>query len=725
MTFHERTAIRPLSARVRASARLAFALLMGLGAGAAQATHYQVLAQFPASTLLGDNRMGKPAGAPWVAADGTLYGLAGDGFGGSVSGGGLYAVSPSGVFTDLHELQATEGSMSPPADAIVRKYFSSLGMDTDGSFYGVTYDVGPSATGLVSQGTVFRYASGQLSTLHTFYGTVNADGAAPLAIAKGSDGNYYGVTGSGGIGNINGAHGVAFELTPGGQETVLYTFIGAAPESFLLGSDGNIYGSLPPGWKLNSAGPGMPNDALFKLTPDGTLTILYQFSGGQDGLFARNLIQGSDGTLYGTASAGGLNGNGTVFRFTTGGQFSVLHYFDNNTRAEGFQPGALTLAADGNLYGTTELGSQNGSGAVFRLSTTGVYSKLHMFDGSSAGGGAPISIVQHGARQFLGTAAGGSQAPGPSGIYKMTVPVHGDLTGVGRSSLLTSASGVFQTGFIDLSTLSGSVSTNISAGYYPAAVGDFNGDGIQDIIWTSANNDLYVWFGKAGGGYTAQSMGTYPAGWAIVGAGDIDGDGIDDLLWLDQQTNQFAYWLMNGATRTGYKIIDVAQGYYPAAIGDFDGDGKTDVMWTSAKRDLYYWRSVGNGFAAAYVTTYPANWKVVGRGDLDGDGRDDLVWQTDDGQSWGYWLMNGGTVQAVVSHGLPGILSGYRIADVGDYNGDGVADVLWTNGQNFKLGLTEGGCSATVTCTIDFSVNTVPAPTGQTVFNSGVPVITH
>jgi len=675
--------------------------------------HYQVLASFPGTTVLGDTRLARPAGEALVATDGTVYGL---GAAYTVSGGGIYSVSPAGVFTDAHDLQITEGEMGS-VNALVAdgRYFPSLGIATDGSFYGVTYGGGPlvgGPNGPTPMGTVFRYASGQFSTLHTFNGSSAGDGATPLGVSMGSDGNYYGITE--GDGQVK---GVAFELTPSGQETVIYNFYGAAPKSFVLGTDGNIYGSLPAGWSMTLFPPvPIQSDALFKLTKDGTLTILYQFNTSTDGSSVHNLIQGSDGNFYGTAASGGRNGNGTVFQYTSAGVFTVLHAFDNTARQEGFSPGALTLATDGNLYGATEYGNNQGLGAVFRLSTSGVYSQLHNFDGTAAGGSTPLSIVQHGPRTFYG-AAGAS-------IYKMTVPVRDDFTGAGRASLLTSGTGVFQTGFISLAALSGVSSTNVAAGYYPAAVGDFNGDGVADIVWTSANNDLYVWFGKGGGGYTPAYMGSYPAGWAVVGAGDIDGDGIDDLLWVDQGTHQFAYWLMNGTVRKGYQIINIASGYYPAAIGDFDGDGKTDVMWTSANHDLYLWTSTDAGFKSSYITTYPANWKVVGRGDLDGDGKDDLVWMTNDGQSWGYWLMNGPSIGAVVPLSVPSaFLSGYRIVSVADYNGDGAVDVVWSNGQSLKLALNNGACSVTVACTFNMSVNSVPAPAGQTVFNSGVPIV--
>lgn len=153
-------------------------------------------------------------------------------------------------------------------------------------------------------------------------------------------------------------------------------------------------------------------------------------------------------------------------------------------------------------------------------------------------------------------------------------------------------------------------STQIAPGYTIAAVGDFNGDGRTDIVWTSAAHDLYLWT-WASHGFNAQYIGTYPAGWQSVGAGDVDGDGDADLVWTNPATGGFGYWLMNGATIKTIWSTTVSSAYRIAALGDFNGDGMTDVMWTSAARDLYLWTSNGVGFDAQYVGTYPQGWDVV------------------------------------------------------------------------------------------------------------------
>ncbi|MGB3747006.1 MAG: choice-of-anchor tandem repeat GloVer-containing protein [Rhodanobacter sp.] len=702
----------------------AFSLVLFANPAHAAPARYQVLAQFPATTLLGDNRIGAPTHGFVVAPDGTMYGLGGLGFGGQTFGGALYTVSPSGAFSETYQLGLYDGSASG-ANADI--YMPSLGMLNDGSLYGVTYGGGPFAdpvNGPSPMGTVFTYsAAGKFTTLHTFYGPFVNDGAIPMGVVLGEDGNYYGITSQGGPRNNPSDSGVAFQLTPSGQETILYTFFGGAPTSFLMGMDGNIYGLLPAGALLDS-GTTLRSAAIFRLTLNGVLTVLYQFNAATDGKRPHNLIQAADGNFYGTAAAGGVNDAGTVFEFSSSNQFSVLHAFDNSSKQEGFSPGPLVVGTDGNLYGSAVYGGRSGGGTVFRISpTSGVFTILHTFDEllTTNDGSAPLTITQHGARSFFGTAAGSLSYEGPSGVFKMVVPIRDDLNAVGRASILASGQNSFTTAAISTAGASQTVTTAVASGYYPAAIGDFNGDGVADLVWTSADNDIYIWFGGATG-YTPKYAGNYPAGWGMVGAGDVDGDGMDDLIWFDKQTNQFAYWLMNGKERTGYRIFNITQGYYPVAIGDFDNDGKVGVIWTSANNDLYLWLSNGNGFTSKYITTYPAGWQVAGRGDLDGDGRDDLIWDTKDGASWGYWLMNGATIEKIVSMNVPTDLSGYGIAATSDYNGDGVSDILWSNGSQIVLGSNLGQCSVTVTCAFNMSTTPVPMSTGQRIFNSGIPM---
>ncbi len=96
------------------------------------------------------------------------------------------------------------------------------------------------------------------------------------------------------------------------------------------------------------------------------LTTLHSFDGTDGTNIARGLIQGTDGNFYGTAFAGGTDGDGTIFEITPAGDLTTLHNFDGD---DGSQPlGELVQGTDGSFYGTTINGGANGSGTIFSLS---------------------------------------------------------------------------------------------------------------------------------------------------------------------------------------------------------------------------------------------------------------------------------------------------------------------------------------------------------------------
>jgi len=143
-------------------------------------------------------------------------------------------------------------------------------------------------------------------------------------LVLGSDGNFYGTTS---VGGTNG-DGTVFKITPTGTEAVVYSFgssvtDGQVPDAPLIqGSDGNFYGTTATGGSSGSSSTCSTGGAcmfgtVFKITPSGTETILYNFTNGSDGGAPEApLIIGSNGSLFGTTSAGGAGGGGTVFELT-------------------------------------------------------------------------------------------------------------------------------------------------------------------------------------------------------------------------------------------------------------------------------------------------------------------------------------------------------------------------------------------------------------------------
>lgn len=340
----------------------------------------------------GSTDAASPAGTFIFGSDGNLYGTSGGG--GSASFGTAYQLTPAGAVTVLHSFLKYGDGAYPQG---------SLLEDSSGDFFGMTWGGG------LTHGVVFEVAAGgTTSTLHNFADDTTDGGYPDAGLTLGSDGNYYGTTGAGGSGSGTGSNGTVFKITPAGVETVLYVFAGGTTDglqpqaALLLASDGNFYGTT-------SAGGASGNGTVFRITPSGTETLLYSFAGGTaDGTTPRaRLIQGTDGNFYGTTTAGGANGYGTVFKVTPGGVETVLYSFAGGT-TDGATPAAgLLLGNDGNFYGTTSAGGSNNAGTVFRLSPGGSETLVYVFGGSSDGSNLQGGLVEDSNGVLYGTAASG------------------------------------------------------------------------------------------------------------------------------------------------------------------------------------------------------------------------------------------------------------------------------------------------------------------------------
>jgi uncharacterized repeat protein (TIGR03803 family) len=147
-------------------------------------------------------------------------------------------------------------------------------------------------------------------TFTTVFSFDGSDGSHPLGLVQGGDGNFYGTT--------QASVGTIFKITPGGTLTTLFTLdglqknSGESPEAGLIqGIDGNFYGTT-------SAGGANGDGTVFKITPSGTLTTLESFDG-TDGAYSEAApAQDTNGTFYGTTDEVGTDGQGTVFSLSVG-----------------------------------------------------------------------------------------------------------------------------------------------------------------------------------------------------------------------------------------------------------------------------------------------------------------------------------------------------------------------------------------------------------------------
>jgi uncharacterized repeat protein (TIGR03803 family) len=255
-----------------------------------------------------------------------------------------------------------------------------LALGSDGKLYGTTSAGGTN----VGKGTVFKVTTNGLATLlHTFTG--GADGGdAESALFQWTDGSFYGTTRGGGIHT----NGTVFKITTNGALTTLVQFTGGNDGGtpvggLVLGQDGNFYGATVYG---GSNGFG----TVFRLAPTGQLTTLLAFAGTNGANPHAALALGRDARLYGTTTSGGAHGDGTVFQVTTNGALVALYSFAP-TPSDPYMPeGPLVQGADGNFYGTAYYGGVHDQGCVFKITTSGALTNLYSFGTVQDSGGHPL-----------------------------------------------------------------------------------------------------------------------------------------------------------------------------------------------------------------------------------------------------------------------------------------------------------------------------------------------
>jgi uncharacterized repeat protein (TIGR03803 family) len=256
--------------------------------------------------------------------------------------------------------------------------YGALVQTLDGSFYGTTV-----LGGAYNSGTVYKITpSGHLTTIYSFCALpACADGNEPVSgLVQAADGNFYGTT----IGGGTYASGVVFKLTPQGALTVLHSFDylteGDEPTSLMQSSSGTFYGSTI----FSNTGLNHGSGTLFSVSPEGTYTFLYTWPCGEqtciDGTNpSGGLAESPNGNLYGATEEGGPDNYGVLFELTPSGNVRPVYGFSS---AEGEGPddeGPLLFATDGNIYGTTVEGGAHGFGTIFQFTLQGQLTTLYNF----------------------------------------------------------------------------------------------------------------------------------------------------------------------------------------------------------------------------------------------------------------------------------------------------------------------------------------------------------
>jgi hypothetical protein len=251
----------------------------------------------------------------------------------------------------------------------------------------------------------------------------------------------------------------------------------------------------------------------------------------------------------------------------------------------------------------------------------------------------------------LATAAGGFDA---SNVNAQTqTPTNwkiagtGDFNGDGRSDILWRGDqgglsdwlGRADGGFIvnDAGAL-----TTVHQSWRVAGTGDFNGDGRDDILWRMTSGAVSNWLADADGGFTANDAkalnNQISSSWHISAVGDFNGDSRDDVLWRHED-GTMSDWL--GRDDGSFQINDanasikVSNDWRIVGTGDFNGDGRSDIVWRSETGGFSNWLGTASGgFVnndANALTSIPTNWRIVDVGDFNGDKRDDVLWRNEGG----------------------------------------------------------------------------------------------
>ncbi|MGA9353631.1 MAG: choice-of-anchor tandem repeat GloVer-containing protein [Terriglobales bacterium] len=294
--------------------------------------------------------------------------------------GVVYELGPSGADTILFTFFDSDIHHVPNYDGYGP--YGSLLSDGKGNLFGTTLGFGAKYTG-----SVFELSANGSEGVTHWFGSYKKDGKFPNGgLVMDSLGNIYGTTTRGGqYGAPRGElSGTIFEINAAGVESVLHSFggrkemqNGTGPNGgLILDASGNLYGTTITGGNLVNCTNGC--GTVFAFSPAGMETVLYTFTGTPDGSAPTGgMIRDGQGNFYGTTASGGVNGAGTVFKMTPGGVETILYNFTGG--ADGQSPeGGLAMDGQGNLYGTTAGGgNQNelcapprgvtGCGVVFEV----------------------------------------------------------------------------------------------------------------------------------------------------------------------------------------------------------------------------------------------------------------------------------------------------------------------------------------------------------------------
>jgi uncharacterized repeat protein (TIGR03803 family) len=403
--------------------RLCLALFVVVAAaGSGQPAAAQVTDLYDFGSSATDVRNPQAFGNIAVGADGHFYSTAPNG---ATHGyGGIFRLSQAGAEQVRYKFQSTDNPTCQPG----------LNLGGGGNMYGTCYGVAASST---DPGMVYKYTppGTTITPINCGFngGSNGSNPDEPPILA--TDGNYYGTTAWGGTYG----YGTIYTFTAAGVCTpAIYSFTGGTtdgrnPHSLMqeiyTTAGAHCTAGSSPICLVGAAESGGTSNCgtTFQLIPPSTLTVLHNFTCGNDGKapVAAMIQPKANGPLYGSAYEGGANGDGTIFKITpTGtstGQFHLMHGLLASTDGSGPQA-ALVRFYDGNLYGTCINGGSTGGGqgTIFKITPAGQFTTQYVFNASATTGGNPAGgLVIRNKAMYGDTTLGGANS---DGIFYSFVP---------------------------------------------------------------------------------------------------------------------------------------------------------------------------------------------------------------------------------------------------------------------------------------------------------------
>ena len=308
----------------------------------------------------------------------------------------------SAKYKPIYSFDQVQGSV--PASVLLKSKWAGR------TLWGTTDSGGTSNIGTLFQ---FHPDTNRLDVIHNFVQD-GADGFWPGHDLKDTlDGNLIGVT------NAGGTHysGTIFTVSPKGEYRVIHSFEGAPgdgmdPDSAPLAEpSGTFIGTTSFGGENNQG-------TVYRMSADGSVTILHSFSGSDGSIPQYGLVLAPDNMYYGTTNSGGANQAGTIFRMSPDGAFESLFSFSSATNGQA--PQHLQVGRDGNLYGIAPWGGAGGGGTAFRMTHDGVVTVIHNFAPSNPEGDLPTGLMQGSDANFYGTTTRTSSDQ-HGAIFRMTM----------------------------------------------------------------------------------------------------------------------------------------------------------------------------------------------------------------------------------------------------------------------------------------------------------------